>query len=94
MRRQDDTVGMPTPLEETFGRWGQGQRAQNRAQKGTHNGDQRYGNMFNDFFKSTAQKGREYSHWIDLTLNSHVEAVVSEIYRTKVRFLSKSTFLG
>ena len=50
--------------------------------------------MFNDFFKSTAQKGREYSHWIDLTLNSHFEAVISEIYRTKVRFLSKSTFLG
>ena len=46
------------------------------------------------FFKSTAQKGREYSHWIDLTLNSHFEAVISEIYRTKVRFLSKSTFFG
>ena len=38
--------------------------------------------------------GREYSHWIDLTLNSHFEAVMSEIYRTEVRFLSKSTFLG
>ncbi len=54
----------------------------------------KYGDMFNDFFKSTAQKGREYSHWIDLTLNSHFEAVISEIYRTEVRFLSKSTFWG
>ena len=50
--------------------------------------------MFNDFFKSTAQKVREYSHWIDLTLNSHLEAVISEIYRTKIRCLSKSTLLG
>ena len=48
--------------------------------------------MFYDFFKSTAQKGREYSRWIDLTLNSHFEAVISEIYRTEVRCLSKSTF--
>ena len=52
--------------------------------------------MFYDFFKSTAQKGREYSRWIDLDLrlNSRFEAVISEIYRTKVRFWSKSTFLG
>ena len=46
------------------------------------------------FFKSTAQKGREYSHWIDLTLNSHFEAVISKIYLAKVRFLSKSTLWG
>ena len=64
-------------------------KQQNRAQ----HRDQKYGNMFNVFFKSTAQKGREYSHWIDLTLNSHFEAVISEIYRTKVRFWSTLTFL-
>ena len=46
------------------------------------------------FFKSAAQKGREYSHWIDLTLNSHFEAVISEIYLTKIHCLSKSTFSG
>ena len=61
-------------------------RAQNRARK--------YGNMFNDFFKSTAQKGREYSHWIDLALNSHFEAVISEIDLTKIPFWSNLTFLG
>ena len=43
-------------------------RTQNRAKNRTQNRDQQYGNMFNDFFKSTAQKGREYSHWIDLML--------------------------
>ncbi len=41
-----------------------------------------------------AQKGREYSRWIDLTLNSHFEAVIPESYRTKVRFMSKSTCWG
>ena len=46
------------------------------------------------FVKSTAQKGREYSHWIDLRLNSHFEAVIPESVRTKVRFMSKSTFFG
>ena len=62
---------------------------------GQLNRDRKYGNLLMIlFFKSWAQKSREYSHWIDLTLNSHFEAVVSEIYRTKVRFLSKSTFLG
>ena len=50
--------------------------------------------MFNDLFKSTAQKGREYSHWIDLTLNSHFEAVISEIYLTKIPCLLKPTLLG
>ena len=65
-------------------------KQQNRAQ----NRDQKDGNTFHVFFKYTAQKSREYSHWIDLTLNSHFEAVISEIYRTKVRLLSKSTFLG
>ena len=47
--------------------------------------------MLNMFFKSTAPKGREYSHWIDLTLNSHCEAVMSEIYRTKACFVPTST---
>ena len=50
--------------------------------------------IFDDFFKSTAEKDREYSHWIDVTLNSHIKGVVSEIYRTKVRCLSKSTLVG
>ena len=45
-------------------------------------------------FKSTAQKNREYSHWIDLTLNSHFEAVISEIYLTKIQVWSKSMFSG
>ena len=49
--------------------------------------------MINDFFKSTAQKGREYSHWIDLTLGIHFEAVIPETCRTNVRFTSKSTFV-
>ena len=65
-------------------------KQQNRAQ----NRDQEYGNIFNVFFKSAAQKSREYSHWIDLKLNSHFEAVISEIYRTEIRFLLKSTFWG
>ena len=46
-----------------------------------------------DIFKSRAQKGREYSHWIDLTLGIHFEVVIPESCRTKVRFISKSTFL-
>ena len=37
--------------------------------------------------------GREYSHWIDLTLSSHMEAVISKIYLTKVPLLSNSMFL-
>ena len=39
--------------------------------------------MVDDVFKSTAQKGQEYSHRIGLTLTSHLETVISEIYRTK-----------
>ena len=31
---------------------------------------------------------------MDLTLNSHFEAVIPESYRTKVRFMSKFTFWG
>ena len=46
------------------------------------------------FFKSRAQMGREKSRWIDLTLNSHFEAVIPESCRTKVRFMPKSTLLG
>ena len=67
----------PTPTHKR----GPRQRAQNRAR----NKDQKYGIMFNGLFKSTAQKVQEQSHWIDLSLNSHFEAVSSEIYRTKVR---------
>ena len=85
---------MPTPSVYLTFSCNLSPQRENRAQNKAYNGDRKYGNMFNDFLKSTAQKGREYSHWIDLTLNSHVEAVISEIYRTKFRFLSKSTFLG
>ena len=56
--------------------------------------DQHYANLSTDLLKSRAQKGREYSHWIDLTLNSHFGAVIPESYRTKVRCMSKSTFWG
>ena len=35
-------------------------------------------------FNSTAQKSREYSHGIDLTLNIHFEAVISDIHRTTI----------
>ena len=48
---------------------------------------------FRSTAQSTAQKGREYSNWMDLTLNSHFEAVISETYRTEISvFSSKSTF--
>ena len=56
--------------------------------------------MFSDVFvvfsfsKNRAQKGREYSHWIDLTLGIHFEAVISEIYRTEVRFCFKIDVFG
>ena len=43
------------------------------------------------FFKNRAQKGREYSHWIDLTLGIHFEAVISKSCRTEIRFMSTPT---
>ena len=43
-------------------------------------------NMFNDFFKSRARKGREYSRWIDLTLGIHFKAVIPESGRTQIQF--------
>ena len=56
--------------------------------------DQQYANISTDCLNSGTQKGREYSHWIDLTLGVHFEAVIPESYRTKVRFMSKPTFWG
>ena len=44
------------------------------------------------FFRSRAQKGREYSRWIDLKLGIHFEAVIPESCRTKVHFKSKPMF--
>ena len=38
--------------------------------------------------------GREYFHWIDLTIIKLMGAVKKKIYLTKVPFWSKSTFLG
>ena len=37
--------------------------------------------------------GREYSHWIDLRLISHMEVVILKIYLTKIHVLSKPTFV-
>ena len=34
--------------------------------------------------------GREYSHWIDLRLISHMKAVMFKIYLTKVRCFVKT----
>ena len=34
------------------------------------------GNMFNDFYKSFIEMGREYSHWIDLRLIKPMEVVI------------------
>jgi len=39
--------------------------------------------LLNDLFKSTARKGREYSHWMDLTLTSHLDVANSEKYISK-----------
>ena len=44
------------------------------------------------FVKSSIKVGQECSHWIDLRLVSHMEAVISKIYLTKVHFLLKLTF--
>ena len=44
------------------------------------------------FFQIYCSKGREYSHWIDLTLNSHFKAFMPESCRTKVRCMSTQTF--
>ena len=53
---------------------------ENKAQ----NSDYNSANMFNDFSKSRAQKGREYSHWIDPGVGIHFKVVIPESCRTKV----------
>ena len=45
------------------------------------------------FVKSSIKMGREYSHWIDLTLISHMEAVIFKIDLTNIPCWSKPTFL-
>ena len=67
---------------------------ENRGYNTAQNRDHKYAHICTDVFKSRAQKGREYSHWIDLTLGIHFEAVISESYRTKIRFMPRQTFVG
>jgi len=78
--------GPRIPLKTRIGHPSSENRAYNR--------EHEYANISTDFLKSKAQKGWEYSRWIDLRLGIHFEAVILERCRTKVRFISKSTCLG
>ena len=96
MEKGKGPIGPWSPIMGPIGPFGKighpssGNGAQNRVS----NRDNNSATISTDLFKSRAQKGREYSPWIDLTLRIHFEAVIPESYRTKVRFMSKQTFLG
>ena len=50
--------------------------------------------MFNDFFKSSIKIGREYSHWIDLRLISHMEVVIYKNLSHQTPIFIKSDVFG